>query len=77
MSKYIEQLLEEKKISVETGIDLEGHIGLTLQNVVEFIDNMPKAMQDKVRATLVEIDYKNGDVMHFFHYIAKGMVTLV
>lgn len=76
MSKYIEQLLQEKGISKEREIEIEGHIGLTLENVVEFVENMPKVMQEKIKATLVQIDHKNGDVMHFFTYIAKGMVTL-
>ena len=78
MSNYIKTLLEEKNIQIDTEINIEDgnikHIGLTLENVIEFISSLPKEIQKKIKLTLTEIDFRNGDIMHYFKYIAKGMV---
>tara|TARA_R110000751_G_scaffold32542_10_gene81771 strand:+ start:466 stop:705 length:240 start_codon:yes stop_codon:yes gene_type:complete len=77
MTNYLNTLITEKNLNVDTLIEVEGNDWGTnfipLECVIEFIAAQNKATQDKVKATLVKIDFHNGDIMHFFKYIAKGM----
>jgi len=78
MKKYLEALIEEKGIE-GMPIEFENENGMNYMDlgvVVEFILNLPKTIQQKVRKQLVMIDFKNGDVMDFFIYMAKGMATV-
>ena len=73
---YLTNLINEKaNISMETTIEVEGkEWGLNIipfEAIVETICNIDKATQNKCLHNLIMIDYKNGDVMHFFTYIAK------
>jgi len=77
MNEYLVNLIEEKGKSLDTPVVIEGHFGMTLANVVEFICNLPDAVQKDCRDKLVYIDFKNGDVFHFLQYIAEGMAKLV
>ena len=73
---YLNNLISEKaNISMETTIEVEGkEWGLNiipLHIIVDTICNMDKVNQNKCVSNLTAIDFKNGDVMHFFTYIAK------
>lgn len=75
---YIETLLEEKNISAETLLlEEEGHINLTIEMLIEFIYSMPAKLIEEVENTFRMIDFKNGDVMHYVTFLAKGMVEAV
>jgi hypothetical protein len=74
MRDYLTKLIEEKGKSLETEVHIEGHIGLTYENLVEFLDECPEAIQHQVRTTLVKIDFQNGDVFHYLDFLTKGMV---
>ena len=76
MNTYLTNLIEEKGKSLETPVEIEGHFGMTLANVVEFICSLPLEVQKDCRNKLVYIDFKNGDVFHFLDYIANGMAKL-
>ena len=43
--------------------------------VIEHIKIAPDHEQTKIRDILVKIDFQNGDVNHFLHYLAKGLVS--
>jgi hypothetical protein len=77
ISTYLNNLIEEKDgISMGSEIIVEGPSGtnfMTLETVVEHILIAPKHEQDQIRKTLVMIDFKNGDVMHFFKYLAQAI----
>ena len=77
MKTYLVNLIEEKGKSLDTPVVIEGHFGMTLENVVEFICSLEPNVQKDCRNKLVEIDFKNGDVFHFLQYIADGMAKLV
>ena len=78
--KWFETLVTEK------GLDLDSEIkgledpnfgvvmGLTIQSVIDFCDNMPKNIIDSIKTKLVQIDFKNGNIMDFITYLAKGMI---
>lgn len=73
--KYFRTLLEEKGISLETVLEVEGaEWGLNMipvEVVVEFMEGSDIATQKKMRDNLMKIDFMNGDVMHFITYVAK------
>jgi hypothetical protein len=70
---YLTNLIEEKGKSLETGIEIEGHFGMTYQNLVDFIEEVPTQMQKDIRTMLVKIDFHNGDVFHYLNHLANGM----
>ena len=43
--------------------------------VIESIKNTSTTEQSKIRDILVKIDFHNGDVNHFFHHLATGLVS--
>ena len=75
--KYLNTLLNEKGISTETVLEVEGaEWGMNfipVSSVLEFINNLDIDTQAKIKANFIKIDFLNGDVMHFINYIAKGM----
>lgn len=75
MRTYLNTLLEEKGISQETIIEVEGQEWGTnfipLSIVVDFLSDANKSTQATAKNNLVKIDFHNGDIMHFFTYIAK------
>lgn len=74
MREYLTNLIEEKGKSLDTEVKIEGHIGLTYENLVEFLEECDEDIQNQVRATLVEIDFKYGDVFHYLDFLVKGML---
>ncbi len=78
MKHYIETLLEEKNISLDTSIlENEGNIGLTIEALVNFIYSMPKNIINQVENTFRKIDFLNGDVMNYVNFLAKGMIQSI
>lgn len=73
MQTHLEKMLEEKGIDLEQDLNIEGQINLTVATVLEFIYNCPAEIQKKIVRTFVQIDFANGDVMHYIKYIANGM----
>lgn len=54
---------------------VEAGDGSTLQvgDVCSAIMNAPIVEQAQIKATLVKIDFRNGDVMHFIRHLAKAL----
>ena len=76
MRNYLENLITEKGVSLETEIEIDGHIGLTYQMLVDYIVEM-KPHHKQIRDTLVMIDFKGGDVFHYFDHLTKGMLKAI
>ena len=70
---YITTLIEEKGKSTQSEINIEGHIGLTYEMLIDYIVEFPQ-YHNQIRTTLVKIDFHNGDVFHYLDYLAEGMV---
>ena len=74
---YLELLVGEKSgISMETPIEVEGPSGTNFMNVgviCEHIVIAPKQEQDDIKKMLVKIDFNNGDILHFFTYLAQAI----
>ena len=78
---YLETFLTEKGISLNHTFEVksEGVFGnhfVPMEVVIEFIETLSPSVQEQIRKTLVKIDFKNGNVLHFLEYISKGMVEL-
>jgi hypothetical protein len=73
--KYFRTLLNEKGISLDTVLEVEGAEWGTnfipVEVVVEFMETRDMETQKKMRNNLTKIDFMNGDVMHFITYVAK------
>jgi len=72
--EYLTALITEKGKSVHAELEIEGHIGLCYENLIEFVEQVPKEMQESIRAMLVKIDFKNGDVFHYLDHLVQGML---
>ena len=62
MKNWINTLIEEKGLNI-----------IPLGVVVEHILIAPQHEQNQIKNTLVKIDFHNGDVMHFFTFLAKAI----
>jgi hypothetical protein len=73
MRTYLNNLITEKGVSLDSTINLDGHFGLTYKMLVDFICDA-KEYHSQIRTTLVKIDFHNGDVFHYLNHLANGMV---
>lgn len=74
-SRYLRTLISEKGKSPDDDMDKPGNIGLTYDHLIEFIElNCNDEMRSNIHNTLVTIDFKNGDVFHYFNHLADGMI---
>jgi hypothetical protein len=73
MKKYLTTLIEEKGGDLDHEITIDGHYGLTYRVLIDFIEQAAPETRQKIRKTLVMIDFKNGDVFHYLDYLAHGM----
>ena len=76
MKTYLNNLVTEKGLDLEMSIEVNGESGInfmTLETVVEHILIAPKHEQQKIKSILVQIDFRNGDVLHFFKHLAQAL----
>lgn len=73
MKNYLTTLIEEKGKSLDTELNIDGHIGLTYEMLVDFIESAPQ-YHAEIKNTLVKIDFMNGDVFHYLMHLANGML---
>ena len=75
--KWLDTLVEEKGLDLEHTFEHKGPVYgwnmIPLGCVIDQIKAFHPQTQQMTKKRLVEIDFKNGDVMHFFDYIAKKM----
>lgn len=81
ISQYLITLLTEKGIYLGYNIRIKsdsvfGDHTIPLLVLIEFIENLDPNSQKKIRETLVRIDFQNGNILHFFKFLAEGMVKL-
>lgn len=78
MKSFERRMLEEKGLMNETlQFEQEGlHHEMPVEMVVDFIEEAPHETRQKIHDTLSEIDYKNGDVMHYIQFLGEAMAKL-
>ena len=74
MTTYLQNLITEKGVDLEDDMNIDGHIGLTYQMLIDFIAGA-KQHHKQIRSMLVKIDFANGDVFHYLRHLATGMVV--
>lgn len=75
--EWLMKFVEEKGLDTDHVFEVEGAFYgtnyISLDCVLEGICNSCKQDQEAIRKKIVMIDFRNGDVMHFFNYLAKAM----
>lgn len=77
--KFIATMLEEKNLMDETvEVEVEGltHY-MPVEVIVEFIEQMTNGdTRQSIKRRMSAIDFRNGDMMNFLEYLAKGFIEL-
>lgn len=77
-ARWIDTFVSEKGLdtahvfTVDTDDIWERHF-IPLAVVIEAAKGAGAAEQAQIKQTFVMIDFKNGDVMHFFEFLARGL----
>lgn len=76
-NSWLDTFVEEKGLDVEHRFDVEGPEwgwnSIPLSVVIDTAKNTTPAEQAEIKKQLVAIDFKNGDAMHFFEFLAKQL----
>ena len=76
-NKWIDTLIEEKGIDLESTFEIETpdtwHL-IPYGCVIEAIKAAPAHEQQGIKTTLVKIDFANGDIKHYFRHLAQALV---
>jgi hypothetical protein len=75
--KWLDTFIDEKQINRDRIFEVTTKDGtwnmIPLQAIVEFVAQVDPQVKAQIKATLVKIDFHNGDVYHFFNHMAEGM----
>jgi hypothetical protein len=77
-STWLDALIEEKELETETFLEVEGPSGtnyIPLEILVNAIKNASTTEQDAIKRTIVQIDFANGSIMHYFNHLAKAIAV--
>ena len=75
-SQWIDTFLEEKEIDQDQMVEVKGRSGMNimpLSAIIKTAKGCPADEKRDIKRILVEIDFKNGDVMHFFRHISQAV----
>lgn len=79
MNQWLHTFLTEKQVDQQITFVFEvageTHY-VPFEVVLEFIEHLPESLQQQIKEKLIGIDFRNGNVLRFFEYLAKGMVRL-
>ena len=76
MKNYFRTFLQEKGISLDTQIEVQGASGtnfLNVEVVVEHIEIAPKREQEAIKTMLIKIDFHNAPVVPYFKHLAQAI----
>ncbi len=77
-TKWIDTFIAEKGIDLEQVLTAEGPSGtnhIPVGCIVEMIKQTVGAERAKIKQTIVMIDFRNGDVLHFFRHLAQAVAA--
>ena len=76
--KWFDAFLEEKEIPEQiwelTAPNGDLHI-LGTETIIDHIKIAPVHEQTQIKNVIVKVDFANGDINHFFKYLAQGLVN--
>ncbi len=77
IQSYLLKLFNEKGIDLKSPITAKladgTHRNMRIDDVFNFICRAKRSDQVKILEKFMQIDYMNGDIMHFVQYIANYM----
>ena len=79
-ASWLDTFVDEKGLDVDGEIfeietsDFWGEHMVPLAVVIEAAKNASPREQAAIKNILVQIDFRNGSVLHFFEHLAKGLV---
>lgn len=77
-ANWIDTFVEEKGLEIDQTFEVEGRSGLNVIPLAVLIEHMkiaPKREQDRIKDTIVRIDFLNGNVMDFFKHLAGAIAV--
>jgi hypothetical protein len=76
---WLDTLLEEKEIDGEQILEAKSPNGtpnsIPVAVVAAAMKSAPAHEQAAIKTTLVKIDYRNGDILHFFRHLAGALAV--
>ena len=75
---WFNTFIEEKQIDPEQIIEAEGPSGtnfMPLEIVFDQIRKTTTQEQRKIKEIIVQIDFRNGDILHFFRHLAQRLAV--
>lgn len=78
-ARWIDTFVDEKGLDREHRFEIDtddfwGHHSIPLGVVVDAAKSAQAFEQDQIKKMFVTIDFKNGDVLHFFEHLARGLI---
>lgn len=73
---WLDTFLSEKGIDLDRRISVEGPSGendMAVSDVVAAMKRTTSGEQAQIKTTLVMIDFRNGDVLHFIKHLAQAI----
>lgn len=75
-TKWLETFIAEKGLDLEQVFTVKGRSGdnhIPLGCVVDAIKSAPVREQNAIKDMVVKIDFRNGDVCHYFAHLAQAI----
>lgn len=75
-NNWLDTFVEEKGLDVEHNLEVEGPSGLNIVPLGVLLDAIkaaPSHEQQGIKNMLVQIDFKNGDPLHYFAHLAQAI----
>lgn len=75
-SNWLDTFVAEKGIDLEATFQFDNHNGFNIMPygvVVEAIKTTTGSERANIKNTIVKIDFANGDVLHFFRFLGRGL----
>ena len=76
---WIDTFVEEKEINLEERFEVEGEVygtnDFSYGVIVEHMKVAPASEQAQIKNVIVQIDFKNGDVKHFFRHLGQALAA--
>ena len=76
MNAWLERFLTEKGFDRTIGFTVEGPSGanhMTYEIVIDAIKSAPTYEKERIRDTLVALDFHNRDIGHYFRHLAQAI----
>ena len=75
---WLDTFVDEKRLDRMHTFAVEGRSGVNYIPLEILIDHMKatgKSEQERIKATIVRIDFLNGNVLHFFNHLASAIAV--